>query len=315
MVASNARRARTGMAGVLILAAFGCSRKEQAEGPKPAQSAAAKTPQSEKVEPYTYTAPVRGHFKEINVGSFDLVDGIAYKNGPGIGVFVTSKSIASPALVGSPCPMTAARSLVALRDASYLEVTLDAAGRSKYFVSGRGFGGSSREEASGSRGWSSKLIAASGRAGGSVRHRYGGFQFDLPVWTPAVAEVSQSDWSEGKRSNPSLPRPAEQAVTAAYRAAHDAALRKDAKALLAAMGFDEKQSAAIRGLAGIDDDIAVYSDRFLTPGTPEEFTAQAGRAYVKGDGINSKGKKFANFYHFTPCGDRLLLVSIAENPQ
>jgi hypothetical protein len=31
--------------------------------------------------------------------------------------------------------------------------------------------------------------------------------------------------------------------------------------------------------------------------------------------VNSKGKKFANFYHFDSCGGKLVLVGIAENPQ
>jgi hypothetical protein len=30
---------------------------------------------------------------------------------------------------------------------------------------------------------------------------------------------------------------------------------------------------------------------------------------------NSKGQKFANYYHFAPCGDHLVLASIAENAQ
>jgi hypothetical protein len=301
----------------MILFAFRCARKEPAEAPKAEQAAAVKAPKAveEKPQPYTYPAPVKGRFKEINIGSFGVVDGIAYKSGAGTVVSVTSKPIASPVLASSPCPMTAARSLIALRNASFLEVTLDAAGRSRYFVAGNAFGGSSREEASGSRSWSSKLKAASNRAGGSVQHTHGAFEFDLAVLAPAGAEVSQGDWVQGKRSNPTLPRPAEQAVTGAYRAAHDAALKKDWKALVAAIGFDEKESAAIRGLQGIDADFAVYADRFLQPGDAGEFTPQAGTAYVRGEGTNSKGKKFANFYHFVPCSDRLVLVSIAENPQ
>jgi hypothetical protein len=311
------RRIRVVVVCAMVLAAFRCARKEPAGAPKREQAAAVQAPKAveEKPQPYTYPAPVKGSFKEINIGSFGVVDGIAYKGGAGTVVSVTSKPIASPVLAGSPCPMTAARSAIALRNASFLEVTLDTAGRSRYFVAGNAFGGSSREEASGSRSWSSKLRAASGRAAGSVRHTHGGFEFDLPVLTPAAAEVSQGDWVEGKRSNPAIPRPAEQAVTAAYRAAHAAALKRDWKALAAAIGFDEKESAAIRGLEGIDADFAVYADRFLSPGNPGEFTPQAGTAYVRGEGTNSKGKKFANFYHFVPCSDRLVLVSIAENPQ
>jgi hypothetical protein len=59
---------------------------------------------------------------------------------------------------------------------------------------------------------------------------------------------------------------------------------------------------------------AVYADRFLPPGIPGDFTARPGAAYVRTEGVNSKGRKFANFYHFAPCGDHLVLVDIAENP-
>jgi len=309
---------RAAVACALMVGALRCGKKESPEASKPAQTEAPRAAQAaqEKPQPYTYPAPVKGHYQEVNIGSFDVVDGIAYRSGSGTVVFVTSKPIASPVLADSPCPMTEARSLLDLRDASFLEVTLDGAGRSKYFAAGKAFGGSSREEEVGSRSWSSKLKANAGRAAGSVRHkRYGSFEFDLPVSTPSLPEVSQGDWVHGNRSIASAPAPSEQAVTAAYRSAHDAALKKDWKALLAALGFDEKKSAAIRGLAGIDSDLAVFADRFLQPGDAAEFTAQPGKAYVRGEGTNSKGKKFANFYHFAPCGDRLLLVSIAENPQ
>jgi len=43
-------------------------------------------------------------------------------------------------------------------------------------------------------------------------------------------------------------------VTAAYVALRDAALRKDLKATLSALGFDARQIAAIRGMDGIDAD-------------------------------------------------------------
>jgi hypothetical protein len=309
----------------LLCCGSGCSKKEPPEVSKPQAS---KPPQIETAPPtqtaeavqvkppaYTYPAPVKGHFQEVNVGSFDVVDGIAYRSGAGTVVFVASKSIASPTLAGSPCPMTEARALLELRDASYMEVTLDAAGQSRYFAAGQAFGGSSREEAVGSRSWSSKLKAADGRAKGSVQHKqHGGFSFDLPVLAPSLPQLSQGDWMQGHRSIESAARPNEQTVTAAYRAAHDAAGKKDWPALLAAVGFDEKTSAAVRGLANIDGDLDVFADRFLQPGVPGEFTAQPGRGSLRAEGANSKGKKFANFYHFAACGDRLLLVAIAENP-
>jgi hypothetical protein len=127
--------------------------------------------------------------------------------------------------------------------------------------------------------------------------------------------VSEGDRIHGTRSDLTAPKPAEQPVTAAYRAVHDAAVKKDLKALLAALGFDAKQIAAIRGLDGIDADLAVYSERFLTSSAPNEFSAKPGTAYVRVEGANSKGRKFANYYHFAPCGDHFVLASIAENPR
>jgi hypothetical protein len=34
-----------------------------------------------------------------------------------------------------------------------------------------------------------------------------------------------------------------------------------------------------------------------------------------GTGANPKGAKFLNFYWFTPCREKLVLVAISENPQ
>jgi hypothetical protein len=293
-----------------MLALSGC-------GKQPSTPAAATRGLEESVSPYTYPAPVKGHYKEVNIGEFDVVDGIAYPapGGAGTVIYATSKPIASPMLAGSACPMTEARALTQLRAASFMEVTL-AHGASKYFAAGNAFGGSSREEASSGHYFSSKMKDDPDRAVGVVVHRqYGHFEFDLPLSSPKVNEVSEGDRIHGIRSDLTAPKPTEQPVTAAYRAVHAAALKKDLKALLAAQGFDAKQIAAIRGLDGIDADLAVYADRFLTSNVPDEFSAKPGTAYVRTEGVNSKGKKFANYYHFTPCGDRLVLVSIAENPQ
>jgi hypothetical protein len=302
---------------VLAFALAGCGKQEAATVDKPAAAAPRKVAE-ETVPRYTYPAPVKGHFKEINIGEFDLVDGIAYPaaGGEGTVVYVTSKPIASPMLTESACPMTQARVLTKLRNASYVEVTLDAAGRSKYFAAGKAFGGSSREQDAGGRYWQSKLKLDAGRATGVVVHRQDGhFEFELPVSSPRGNQQSESDWGQSRRADPTLPRPSEQAVTAAYQAVHEAALKKDLKALLPALGFARVQANAIRGLDGIDADLAVYSDRFLTTGTPGDFTARPGTAYLRVEGTNAKGKKFANYYHFVPCGEHLVLASIAENPQ
>ncbi|HVR93326.1 MAG TPA: hypothetical protein VHI75_05745, partial [Casimicrobiaceae bacterium] len=73
------------------LGVSGCGKEESA--PSPAKKAAVE----EKVAAYTYPAPVKGHYKEINIGEFDLVDGIAYPatGGAGTVVYVTEKPIAS----------------------------------------------------------------------------------------------------------------------------------------------------------------------------------------------------------------------------
>jgi hypothetical protein len=296
---------------VATLAVLGCGKEQSAPN-------APEKVVKEVVPPYVYPPPVKGHYKEANIGEFDLVDGIAYSatGGGGTVVYVTDKPIASPMLASSACPMTQARALTKLRNARFVDVTLDAAGQSKYFAAGTAFGGSSREQSAGGHYWSSQLRAGNGRAAGNVHHKiHGGFDFDLPVSNPKVNEVSEGDWVHGQRADTTAPKPAEQAVTAAYAAVHDAAISKNLKALLTALGFDPKQVAAIRGLDGIDADLMVYSERFLTTGTPGDFTAKPGTAYVRVEGVNSKGKKFANYYHFNPCGNQMVLASIAENPQ
>jgi hypothetical protein len=299
---------------IAALTLVGCDKQES--GGQKAGAATPKKVVEEKPAPYTYPPPVKGHYKEINIGEFDVVDGIAYPAaGRGTVVYVTDKPIASPMLADSACPMTQARALTELRNAHYLEVTLDPAGRSRYFAAGRAFSGSSREQDAGGRYWSGKIKVDAGRAVGNVVHRReGSFEFDLPLSNPKVNEISQGDWADGKRVDPTAPKPAEPPVNAAYRALHDAVMKKDLKALLSAQGFSRAQVDAIRGLDGIDADFAVYAERFLN-GTPGEFTAKAGTAYLRVEGTNSKAKKFANYYHFVPCGERFVLAMIAENPQ
>jgi hypothetical protein len=299
--------------GTVVLVVAGCGKENSTAGNKQAAAIV----KEDKPAAYTYPPPVKGHYKEINIGEFDVVDGIAYTapRNAGTVVYVTSKSIASPMLIDSACPMTMARALTELRNANYMEVTLNDKGQSKYFAAGTAFNGSSREEDVGGRYWQSRMKQDAGHASGNVVHKRDGyFDFDLPVVTPQVNEVSEGDRTHGTRYDTTRPTPGEDAVTAAYRSLHDAAQKKDLKSLLAAQGFDRKQVEAIRGLDGIDADFAIYADRFLNPGTAGEFTPHAGTAYVRSEGVNSKGKKFANYYHFVPCGTQLVLVSIAENP-
>jgi hypothetical protein len=305
------------VACVATLAVVGCGKDESSSGATGRSAAGTERKAvEEKVLPYTYPAPVKGHYKEVNIGEFDVVDGIAYPatGGAGTVVYVTSKPIASPAIAGSMCPMTQARALTQIRSASFMEVTI-AHGVSKYFAAGKAFDGSSREEAGAGKYWSTKMKDDPERATGSVVHKlHGSFDFDLPLSSPKVNEVSEGDRVHGIRSDLTAPKPAEAPVTAAYNAVHDAAIKKNLRAMLAAQGFDAKEIAALRGLEGIDADLDLYSDRFLS-GTPGEFSAKPGTADVRVEGVNSKGKKFANYYHFAPCGDHFVLVSIAENPQ
>jgi hypothetical protein len=296
----------TALAVAGVIAISGCGK----EGASPASAPKVAV---EKIPPYTYPAPVKGHLKEINIGEFDLVDGIAYPaaGGKGTVVYVVSKPVASPLLADSACPLTQARALSKLRNASFAEVTLDAAGRSRYFAAGAPFAGGLTDLTP--RGWSSTLKTDTGRAVGNVVHReYGRFDFDLPLASPKVDEISAGDEQQKRKLAATTPKPTEQAITAAYEALRDAAHRKNLKAMLAALGFDAKQSTAIRGLEGIDADFAVFTDRFLTPGTPGDPWNKPGSGQVRGVGVKADGRKFADDYYFDVCGDHLVLTYIVE---
>ncbi len=298
----------------VVILAWGCGNEEPSSGAQSnATAKAAKKVVEDKVPPFAYPAPVKGHIKEVNINEFDLVDGVAYTAlaGGGTVVYVASKPIASPMLVDSACPLTQARALSKLRNASFGEVTLDAAGRSKYFAAGTPFGGGLTDLTL--RDWSSTLKTDAGRAAGNVTHRqYGRFEFDLPLSNPKFDEISYGDREQKRRLAATTPKPTEQAITAAYVALRDAALRKDLKATLSAMGFDAKQIAAIRGMDGIDADFLVFADRFLTPGTPGDPWARPGSGQVRGEGLKASGKKYFNDYYFDLCGDRLVLTGIVE---
>ena len=83
--------------------------------------------------------------------------------------------------------------------------------------------------------------------------------------------------------------------------------------MLAAQGFSAAQIEAIRGLSGINADLAAHAGRFLDPGVPEEVLAATGQVGARGK--DPAGKAFYNFYEFSPCGEKLVLVGIGENPQ
>jgi hypothetical protein len=293
------------------LAAGGCGRQEPASSPPAA--AAAKAAPKVVIPVYAYPAPVKGNVREDNLGAFDLVDGVASAAlaGGGTVVYVSSKPIASPMLVDSACPLVQARALAKLRNASYAEVTLDATGRSRYFAAGTPFGNSLADRSP--RAWTSTLKVDAGRASGNVAHaRYGHFEFDLPLSSPKVDELSYGDREQKRKLPATTPKPTEKAVSAAYVALRDAALRKDLAATLSAMGFDAKQSTAIRGLEGIDADFLVFADRFLTPGVPGDPWSRPGAGQVRGEGLKANGKKYFNDYYFDLCDDRLVLTGIVE---
>ncbi|MBI2836691.1 MAG: hypothetical protein HYX75_00110 [Acidobacteria bacterium] len=307
---------RVTLIAVAIATTIGCGTpKPAADVETPVAREAASAPL-----PYVYPPPVKGHFEDPDRGVFECVDGIAYSapGGTGTIIYVTSKPIASPVLAGSPCPVTMSRALVQLRGASYLEVPYNAEGKSSYFASGTPGGGTGREsETPGRPYWSVEpRTAGDGRVAGSVSYPgKGRFEFDLPLLKAAAHEVGEGDRSQGRRAGEGAPTPTEQQVLDAYSAIHKAARARDLAALLAAQGFDAAQIAAIRGLASIDEDFALFADRFLDPGTTEGLTLETGYAGVGGRGTNSKGKSFFNFYEFATCGDGFLLISLYENPQ
>ena len=274
-----------------------------------------------KIEPFSYPAPVSGHFAEVNTGDFDLVDGIAFPArtaSKGTVVFVTAKPIASPILASSSCPATQARALKLVRDASYVEVTLDAKGHSESFIYGSPYGGQSRGIDVGSGEWRGEIASAGSRAKGSVVHRdYGKFDFDLPLAQTQPGEVSEEDrMAAGYAAwGGDAPAPTQAEALTAYGLTRRAVLDGDLAGYLALQGFDAGQVEKIRGLAGIEDDFEAHRDRFLDPGAPEEPTLENGFAAVGARGANSKGEQFANYYEFTPCGGKLILTSIGLNPQ
>lgn len=285
----------------------------------------ASPPEAAEVEraapPFSYPAPVSGHISEANAGDYDLVDGVAYPArdpSKGTVVFVTAKPIASPVLASSSCPATQARALMLLRDASYAEVTLDEKGHSDSFIYGSSYGGQSRGIDVGGGEWPGEIAAAEGRVKGSVTHRhYGSFEFDLPVAKARPGEVSEEDrMAAGYMAwGGDAPVPTEVEAITAYGLTYRAVMDGNLAAYLALQGFDAEQATKIRGLAGIDDDFKAHRDRFLDPGAPETPTLAKGVAALGARGANSKGEQFANYYEFTACGGKLILTSIALNPQ
>jgi hypothetical protein len=280
-----------------------------------AQDREPSTNREAKAQPYDYPPPVKGHYAEVNTGEFDLVDGLAYGAASPVVVYAVSKPIASPVL-SAECPMTEARALTALRDAGWLEVALKDDGSSDYFAAGTAFAGSSRETEVGGHYWKTRLDQRDGKAVGAARHKeHGGFDFELPLRRPTLSQISASEAADGHRGNASDPQPEKGAIVAAYQKLHEAAAARDLGRFLAEQGYSEAQATAVRGLAGIEEDFAVFADRFLAPGGPEETQIEQGYGGVGARGTNSKGAAFFNFYGFVPCGSRLVLVDIGENPQ
>ena len=256
---------------------------------------AAPLPEPE-IVPTIYPPPVRGRIEEINVGNFALVDGLAYPaaDGSGTVVYAVSKAIASPVLSRSACPRLYAESLAHLRDAGYAEVTLDADGKTPYFLYGHAYDGSGRSLTPTE--WRSDLESADGKVSGKARHKYHGeFEFELPLGAaqPAAAEADDSA-----------------APIAVYERIRAALKARDLAGVLAAQGFDAESIAAIRGLPGIDEDLQAFATRFLEPGTPSEGSTYTRGFYVAGS--KPDGKQWWNYYGFARCGDALVMNSINE---
>src|SRR6187399_1635051 len=183
-----------------LLAAAGCGDRDAAsDASTKAKAEPAKKVVEEKIPPYAYTAPVKGHIKEVNIGEFDLVDGIA-----SAAVSGASRPIASPMLADSACPLLQARSMATLRKAHYAEVTLDAKGKSRYFAAGTPSHGSLTSLSP--RDWTSTLKSDAGKAAGNVVHRnYGRFEFDLPLSHPSVDEMSYGDRQQERKPAATTP--------------------------------------------------------------------------------------------------------------
>ena len=300
---------RTLIAAICVVLSFGvvCSQTTGRE----------EEPALERASPAQAPASVKGRFEEINIGKFDLVDGIAWPtDGAGTVVYVASKPIASSMLGSSACPATMARALVAVRDAGWVEVTLDAAGKSDYFGSGKPYGGSSREKEVGGETWSATLQKAEGRAAGNVKHKErGGFEFDLPLLQP--------EGQGGQRERPDAGPASGRVVPLADGTTDDRRLRRGAR-----RGDEEGLERPPPGTRLRRDTVSrdpraqrhrcrpgALRRRFLKPGPPGEIEARQGHGAVQGEGANSKGAKFINYYWFAPCQGKLVLYSVTENPQ
>ncbi len=265
--------------------------------PEPASPAAAAGRGAEARRPL-----VKGHYDEVDVGSFDLVDGIAYAVNGGAKLHLVSKPIASSVLVATPCALAHVHSLELLRNGGYLDMTLDSRGRCRAFAAGQVMGGSL---AGGSprRSWDvSGGKVENGRvAGRASQAGHARLDFDIPLVTLPANDVRRT--------------PSEEELRNAYAAVRRAALARDLKGLLETQAFDPPAIEAAAALPGIGADMAVFASRFLDPGSPEEPTLEPGMARIGARGRNPAGKPFVDYYTFEPCGDALVLVDIGENPQ
>ncbi len=89
----NHFRLRAIATSVVAIAVAGCGKERPLPGaPGKASVAAAE----KKVPPYAYLAPMKGPYKEVNIGEFDVVDGIAYPTSRGSGTVYMSPTSRSP---------------------------------------------------------------------------------------------------------------------------------------------------------------------------------------------------------------------------
>ena len=75
-------------------------------------------------------------------------------------------------------------------------------------------------------------------------------------------------------------------------------------------GFDANRLQQSADWKGSTPTSIVYADRFLGSRRSDEVSVKPGTGYVRTEGSNSKGWKFANFYYFAyPPAITLVLVA------
>jgi hypothetical protein len=319
MLNKRMRRALRGVAGVIAALSITMACGRTSSGEDQAASASTQPPSAppalEAPRSTTYPRLVTGAYEEVDVGRFELVDGIAYRTAAGgrTVMFTASRTIASPVLARSACPAVHAQALALLRHASHVELTIEADGRPVTVATGTREGISSRAAGKEVR-VTLRPHDATRITGALTYPRHAELTFDLPVWAPRIPQVTQAELIDGFDGPPGAAVPSEQAVRSAYDAIRTAAAHRKLAAWLRTQGFDSDQAAAIRGLPEVERDFADHVTAFLTPGAPDTVWVSAGAGAVEAEGSNEKGVRYRTGYYFLSCGQQLVLVRIAGSP-